>query len=178
VALHPYYADSKEPFAVWVTNIATGRWGWTQPIAVPERCRVELYWQLMPGETQPQVQDEFAAWWNEITAARSDLFATPPAIEVPIRWLPGCAIPPDHPLVTEFAASAASLDLSLPVRGMDAPSDMYVFQNLFDTPALMFGPSGSGAHQADEYVDIASLLDATRALARFVCRWCGIAHTT
>ena len=61
---------------------------------------------------------------------------------------------------------------------MDAPSDMYVFPNLFDTPALMFGPSGSGAHQADEYVDIASLLDSTRALARFVCRWCGIAHTT
>jgi acetylornithine deacetylase len=57
---------------------------------------------------------------------------------------------------------------------MDAPSDMYIFQNCFHTPALMWGPSGDNAHMADEFVDLDSLFAATRVLLRFVSNWCGL----
>jgi acetylornithine deacetylase len=174
VAVHPYYAESPEPFAVWVTNIATGRWGWTQPITVPERCRIEIYWQAMPDETREEVENEFFEWWNHTLSQRPDLFSRRPTVELPMRWLPGCAIPPDSPLVREFAQTAASLGMKARVEGLDAPSDMYVFQRCFDIPALMWGPAGGNAHQADEFVEIDSLLEATRVLLRFVCRWCGI----
>jgi len=60
------------------------------------------------------------------------------------------------------------------VEGLDAPSDMYIFQKCFNTPAMMWGAKGGRAHQADEYVDLDSLKKATRALAHFVCRWCGV----
>lgn len=174
VAVHPYYTNSTEPFAVWVTNIATGKWGWAQPITVPEVCKVELYWQTMPDETREEVEGEFFGWWNEIIAARPDLFTAKPVIELPMRFLPGCATPPDSALVTEFAATAGSLNMTTPVEGLDAPSDMYVFPKCFNTPAILWGPSGCGAHQADEYVDLDSLAAATRVLVHFICRWCGV----
>jgi acetylornithine deacetylase len=177
VGVHPYYTNSAEPFAVWVTNIATGKWGWTQPITVPEVCKVELYWQAMPDETCEEVEGEFLDWWREMTEARPDLFGAKPVIEWPMRFLPGCATPPDAPLVTEFAAVAANLNMTATIEGLDAPSDMYVFPRCFDTPAIMWGPSGSGAHQANEYVEVDSLVAATRALAHFVCGWCGVAKS-
>ncbi|MCC6265646.1 MAG: M20/M25/M40 family metallo-hydrolase [Bryobacterales bacterium] len=174
VAIDPYFANSTEPFAVWVTNIATGKWGWVQPLTVPERCQVEIYWQAMPQETQEEVEREFHAWWRETIAARPELFPVPPAVCFPMRWLPGCSIPASSPLVVEFSAVAEACDVRARVEGLDAPSDMYIFQNCFDIPAIMWGPEGGGAHQADEFVDLASLVKSTRVLAQFVCRWCGV----
>jgi acetylornithine deacetylase len=174
VAVDPYFQNCSEPFAVWVTNIATGRWGWTQPITVPERCWIELYWQTMPAETHEEVIAEFYSWWNETLSRRPDLFGVPPEVVFPMRWLPGCSIPPSAPLVTEFEAAASTLGLTPRVEGLDAPSDMYIFQKCFNTPALMWGPDGANAHQADEFVNLDSLFQATRVLAQFVSRWCGL----
>lgn len=174
VAIEPYFANSADPFAVWVTNIATGKWGWVQPQTVPERCQVEIYWQSMPHETQAEVEREFHEWWRETISARPELFPVPPSVHFPMRWLPGCSIPPSSPLVVEFSAVAEACGAQTRVEGLDAPSDMYIFQNCFHIPALMWGPDGGGAHQADEYVDIASLVKATRVLAQFVCQWCGV----
>lgn len=173
VRIDAYYSNSKEPFAVWVTNIATGRWGWTQLISIPELCRVEIYCQSMPDETRDEVEGEFTEWWNEMVDARPDLFRKRPTIELPMRWLPGCSIPPNSPLLTEFAQTSASLGVDAKVEGMDAPSDMYIFEHCFHTPATMWGPSGGNAHQADEFVEIDSLFQAMRVLGHFVTRWCG-----
>ena len=174
VVVHPYYEGFAEPCAVWVTNISTGRWGWTQPITIPERCNVELYWQAMPDETGEQVMADFYEWWNAIIDARPDLFVIRPDVVLPMRWLPGCAIPADQPLVTEFAATAAGFGIPSKVVGLDAPSDMFMFQRCFHTPAIMWGPHGSNAHQPDEYVELDSLYKATQVLLRFVSRWCGV----
>ncbi len=174
VQVHPYYEDFPEPCAVWVTNISTGRWGWTQPITIPERCLVELYWQAMPGETGEQVIGEFNEWWNAIIDARPDLFGIRPKVILPMRWLPGCAIPADSPLVSEFAATAHSFGIPSKIQGLDAPSDMFMFQRCFNTPAIMWGPHGANAHQPDEYVELDSLFQATQVLLRFVSRWCGV----
>ena len=173
-AVHPYFRNSQEPFAVWVTNVSTGRWGWTQPLTIPERCRLEIYWQTMPDETREDIEAEFLAWWNEILDQRPDLFPQKPVIDLPMRWLPGCSIPPESEVVAEFSRTAKALGLDAPVEGLDCPSDMYIFQRIFGIPALMWGPSGGNAHQADEYVDIASLYRAFQALAHFVADWCGV----
>lgn len=172
--IHPYYRDFPEPCAVWVTNVSTGRWGWSQPITIPELCKLELYWQSMPGETGEEVMGEFYQWWNAITGARPDLFGVPPQVILPMRWLPGCATPADSVLVTGFSAVAASFHLPAKVQGLDAPSDMYMFQKCFHTPAIMWGPHGANAHQPDEYVELDSLFQATQVLLRFVSRWCGV----
>jgi len=174
VAVDPYFKTCRDPFAVWASNIATGRWGWTQPLTLPAQCRLELYWQTMPEETAEEVRIEFFDWWESILAARPELFRVKPEVTFPMRWLPGCSIPRETQLVREFAVAAESLDAGAPVEGLDAPSDMFIFQQCFRIPALMWGPAGGNAHQADEYVEIESLFTATRVLLRFVSRWCGI----
>jgi acetylornithine deacetylase len=174
VAVHPLYQTAAEPFAVWVTNIATGRWGWTQPITVPERCRVELYWQTMPDETAEQAKTQFFEWWNATLGQRPDLFRCAPKVEFPMRFLPGSAIDLNQPFIREFSAATTALGAAAVIEGLDAPSDMYIFQRCFNTPALMWGPAGVNAHLADECVDLDSLFAATRVLLRFVSRWCGL----
>ena len=90
-----------------------------------------------------------------------------------MRWIPGSSIPSDSPLVTSFADACSACGLEARVEGLDSPADMYIFQRCFGIPALMWGPFGGNAHQADEFVDLDSLFEATRALLRFVVQWCG-----
>jgi acetylornithine deacetylase len=120
------------------------------------------------------VMEQFFEWWNGVLGQRPELFSRKPEVEFPMRWLPGSSIPADEPLIQEFSRAAGLLSPQPPVEGMDAPSDMYIFQNCFHTPALMWGPSGDNAHMADEFVDLDSLFAATRVLLRFVSNWCGL----
>jgi acetylornithine deacetylase/succinyl-diaminopimelate desuccinylase-like protein len=51
---------------------------------------------------------------------------------------------------------------------------MFVFQQVFNIPAVLWGARGGNTHNAGEYVEIESVVDAAKALLWFVCRWCGV----
>jgi acetylornithine deacetylase len=173
--VHPLYAHLKDRAPVSVTAISTGPWGTTEPIAIPESCRVELYWQAAPGESQEDLEAHFFGWLEEVIAANPAVFPARPEVEFPVRWLSGSAISPTDPLVQELAASArAVMGADPPVQGLEAPCDMYVFHQGFETPAVLWGARGGNAHAADEYVEIDSLVSATGTLLDFVRRWCGV----
>jgi acetylornithine deacetylase len=40
---------------------------------------------------------------------------------------------------------------------------------------VLWGARGGNTHAADEYLEIDSVVAATKALLVFVCRWCGVA---
>ncbi len=170
------YARHADPVPVSVTKIFTSPWGTAEPITVPEECKVEFYWQLMPGEAQEAVEREFFEWIHAVTQSRPELFPQPPQVEFPYRWLPGSAISKSEPLVAELAACAeAVLGKPPDIAGIEGPCDLYVFHQAFGIPAVLWGPRGGNTHAADEYVEIDSLVDATATLLLFVCRWCGLA---
>ncbi len=176
VTVNEYYAKAVDPVPVSITKIFTSPWGTTEPITVPETCLVEMYWQLMPGETQEEVENEFLAWFNRILKAAPDLFPTPPQVVFPIRWLPGSFISNDDALIREFRDTAIRVLGKEPlVQGIEGPCDMYVFHQLFKTPAILWGARGGNTHAADEYLDIDTVVEAAQTLLAFVCRWCGIA---
>lgn len=167
--VHPLYAKHPDPVPVCVTKISTGPWGNSEPQLVPDTCQLEFFWQAMPGETRENIDAEFFAWLNGITAERQ----APPDVEFPIRWLPGSAIPTDAPLVVELQRTAGDvLRKTVPVVGMEGPADMFVFQQGFNIPAVMWGPTGGNTHVADEYVELDSVVDAAKVLLHFVCEWC------
>ncbi len=172
---HVLYASAVDPVPVSVTKIVTAPWGSSEPITTPEECRIELYWQCMPGETQRDVEAGFFAWFDEMVAEARHLFPRQPVVEFPIRFLPGSAIPADHPLVTELAACGSEvLGEAPPVAGIESPCDMFVF-HAFGIPAALWGPRGGNTHAADEYVDLDSVIAAAKTLLAFVTRWCGVA---
>jgi acetylornithine deacetylase len=172
---HPLYAHHPDPVPVSVTKIFTAPWGMREPITTPEECKVELYWQLMPGETRADVEREFFEWFEQMMGSAPHLFARRPTIEFPIRWLPGSAIDPCQPVVTELSACAARiLKEPPPVVGIEGPCDLYIFHE-FGIPAVLWGPRGGNTHAADEYVELDSVVAAAKALLLFVCQWCGVA---
>jgi acetylornithine deacetylase len=173
--VHELYADSGDPVPVSITKVITGPWGTKEPVTVPETCKVEMFWQLMPGENQDEVDREFHTWFDGVCASAPQLFPSRPEVEFPIRWLPGSSILKTEPLVRELAACAARVLGKEPlIQGIEGPCDMYVFHQGFGIPAVLWGARGGNTHGADEYVEIDSLIQAAQALLIFVCEWCGV----
>ena len=174
--VHEFYADSVDPVPVSITKLTTGPWGTGEPITIPETCQIEMYWQMMPGEKQRDIEREFHEWFEEIMKAAPELFPVKPRIEFPIRWLPGSAISRSEPLIAELAECASHVMGKEPlIQGIEAPCDMYVFHQAFGTPAVLWGPRGGNTHAADEYLEIDSVVAAAKAQLQFVCQWCGVA---
>ena len=173
--VHELYARHEDPVPVSITKIFTSPWGTREPITIPEECKVEFYWQLMPGEAQEAVEQEFHEWLDDVVQSAPSLFAERPEVTFPIRWMPGSAILKSEPLVRELAACAQEvLGAEPPIVGIEGPCDMFVFHQAFSIPAVLWGPRGGNTHAADEYVEIDSLVAATKTLMLFVCRWCGL----
>lgn len=175
VRVHELYRDHADPVPVSVTKIFTSPWGTGEPITVPEECKIEIYWQTMPGETQEEVEREFLAWMQSLVDEKDSPFHQPPSFTYPIRWLPGSAIAKSEPIVAELSDCARqALGEAPPVAGIEGPCDMYIFHQVTNTPAVLWGGRGGNTHGADEYVEIDSLVKAAQALLLFVCRWCGV----
>jgi len=172
--VHELYAKNTDPVPVSVTKIFTSPWGTGEPITVPEECKVEFFWQTMPGEQQAAVEREFQGWLDGVVQSAPSLFPERPRVTFPIRWLPGSAILKSEPLVRELAECAKAVLSTEPViAGIEGPCDLFVFQQVFSIPAVLWGPRGGNTHAADEYVEIDSLIAAAKTLLLFVCRWCG-----
>jgi acetylornithine deacetylase len=67
----------------------------------------------------------------------------------------------------------AVLRREVPVTAAEYPCDAFICQRLFDIPTLLFGPCGAGAHNADEYVTTASVLQTAESLLAAALEWCG-----
>jgi acetylornithine deacetylase len=172
---HALYQGFSDPAPVWVTKIYSGGWGTKEPITLPTRCKIELYWQAMPGEELDEIDREFFSWFDQAIQARPDLFAIKPEFNYPIVWLPGSAIDERDDLVRTLSDTFRQVTGGeAQVRGMPAPCDMFVFHQHFNTPALLFGPRGGNTHAPDEWVDLDSAQTTVETLASFICRWCGV----
>lgn len=172
---HPAYRHLANPVPVSVLKIHTGPWGMGEPMATAAACKIELFWQTMPGETVESVDAQFEMWVNEVVAARPDLYPSRPKYEFPIRWLPGSTLP-DHDFsrffIQRFSDSATeAMGRSPEVAGIEGPCDMYVFHQHYGIPAILWGARGANTHLADESVEIDSVVDAAKALLLFVYRW-------
>lgn len=170
---HALYTHLENPVPVTVARIQTAPWGTSEPPNVPAECRLQLFWQTMPGETVEEIDAQFHEWFRELLRRNPEIFRERPQLAHPIRWLPGSAIAADHPFVSDFSASVAStLGNRAAIAGIEGPCDMYAFHE-FGIPALLWGARGGNTHMPDEYVEIDSLVQSVKALLAFVCSWCG-----
>ena len=170
---HPSYAHLSNPVPVSVLKIHTGPWGHREPMATADTCRIELYWQSLPGEELQAVDAQFQNWFVRTVNARPELFPESPKIEYPIRILPPSSIAADSPLVKELASCGReALGAEPAVAGIEGPCDMFIFQQQFGIPAVLWGARGGNTHMADEYVELDSVVAAAKALLLFAYRWC------
>lgn len=170
--LHPLYAHLSDPVPVSVTKVYTGPWGTKEPMYVPSQCQIELYWQTMPGERVEDIDLQFHQFIESLAMEEPDTFKIKPQVEFPIRWLPGSTIDPAESVVRELSQCAKLILKQVAIAGIEGPCDMYVFHH-FGIPTVLWGATGGNTHEADEYVELDSVVAATKALLLFVCRWCG-----
>lgn len=174
VDVPPLYQGYPEPAPVQVTKVYAGGWGSAVPIAVPQEGRIELILQSLPGEQRAAVLDEMESWLAGVVERYPLDFAARPEIHFPRRWMVPTAMDEHHPLVTTLASCVAEVTGMQPaVLGAPYPCDLFALQEIFDMPALVFGPSGGNAHAPDEYVELESIFQFWESLLLFVMQWCG-----
>jgi acetylornithine deacetylase len=169
----------ENPVPVWVTKLTTGPWSYEEPIATPGRLLIQIYWQMMPGEKQADVDDEFHAWLDGVIASKPEWYKDSLTVETEyvVRFMPGTMIESDHPFVQAFSRSVSeSLQTPAKVIGAPFPCDLFAIQQDAGIPGLVFGAAGGNYHGADEFLDLESQWQAARALFAFVLEWCGVAE--
>jgi acetylornithine deacetylase len=134
----------------------------------PARCVVGLERRTLPGETAADIEAELAALLDRCRAAD-------PALEADARILlvrEPFEIAPDAALVATVRAAAAEAAGAPPaIAGASYWADA-AFIAAAGIPTVMFGPTGEGAHAAEEWVSIASTEAVARTLVATAARVC------
>jgi acetylornithine deacetylase len=166
-----------DPVPVWVTKVSAGGWGTNVPITVPAEVRLELFYQLVPGEEEVGAKAELFAWLEEMVADKPNDFSGRPSVIFPYRFLPASEIPADAPVIRALNHCVQQVTGSpAEVRPIPAPSDLFTVQRDFGLQGIHFGPRGRNPHAADEYVELEDLLTVTKALTLLALDWCEVAE--
>jgi len=168
------YRDFPDPAPVQILAVEANRIDPEEPFRVPLSATVRIYLQFLPHEDASQILSAVRASLAEFCAA--DPFFR----SYPVEWNPlfdppleGHELSPDHPWSRCFVDSAsASLERSVQVTAAPYPCDAFLVQREFGIPVLLFGPRGGGAHNADEYVELASVLKSAEVFLTAALEWC------
>jgi len=137
---------------------------------IPATASVFVDVRTVPGLDHQEVAGRVAALagWDGVTAEVSILVDRPP-VDVPV----------DDPVVAALAAAHRDVTGAEPVYGgVPGSTDGTVLTHWGGVPSVVYGPGGKWiAHQSDEYVEVAEIVQCTRVFAeaarRFLTRSLG-----
>ncbi len=169
------YAEFPDPVPVQVVSVEANPRDPNIPITVPTTAAVRIYIQFLPHEDVPSVIAGVRRSFENFCADNPFFQEHPPA------WRPvfepallGHELPADHDWTRCLLRSAETV-LGKPAVPVAAPypCDAFMLQREFGIPTLIFGPTGAGHHQADEYVEIESVIDSATVGLSAALEWCG-----
>jgi len=164
----PRIVGTTRPFAVNVGRFAGGDWGSSVPAVARFEVRVGFPWTWTVARAEATVRERLAE------AARGDLWlaAHPPAIRASGFRAEGYDLPADAPLAQLLGAAHRAAHGSDPgTVVMGTTTDARTYINRYATPAICYGPRTTQMHGIDEGVELASIVDGARTLARFIAAW-------
>jgi acetylornithine deacetylase len=166
---HPLYNDPNGIAPISVGTVRGGNWHST----VAEEVVAEGRLGVFPGESNAQARAMLEATVHAAAHADPWLSQHPPKIE----WIEGQfeagETPADHPFIQLLAeAHEQVLGARPPLKGVPYGSDMRFFTNHAKIPATHYGPGDvSHAHAANEFVDLAEVVTATKVIALMLANW-------
>ena len=164
----------KSPERVAPINIGTikgGEWHST----VPDSVIVEGRLGVFPGEPVSDARTAFSNHIIKVSNSDPWLKNNPPIIE----WFEGQfesgQTDIDHPIINNLKEAYNTVNKSNPIiEGVTYGSDLRLFTNHADIPALLFGPGDVRlAHSANEYVEIEEVLTCIKIISNLIINWCG-----
>jgi acetylornithine deacetylase len=164
----PALNGARHPYNVNVGTLRAGDWGSSVPALARMTVRVGHPTAWSADEAEQRVRAAIDA-----ASARDPwLREHPPAIRPSGFRAEGYALDPGHALARRVSAAHAEAH-GAPAEAVGAPSttDARLYLNHFDTPALCYGPRVQRIHGIDECVELDSIVDGARTLARFITGW-------
>jgi len=159
----PALASNQKPYSINLGKVEAGDW----VSSVPARAIFGVRVGFPRGWTAEQAE----------AAVRSVIadFAARAGLRIPPRVGPtgfrarGYLLDSDSRLARDFAAAHRREHGTEPlVTMLPSTTDARVYLNDFNIPALCFGATAHGIHGIDESVELRSIVDAARTLARFL----------
>jgi acetylornithine deacetylase len=151
------------PYSLKLGKIEAGDW----ISSVPARAM----FGLRVGFPRSWTADKAEASIREVVAD----FASSAGLQIPPRVTPtgfrarGYLLDKEHRLARDFATAHRQAHGSAPPMYMlPSTTDARTYLNDFNIPALCFGAIAHNIHGADESVELQSIVDAARTLARFL----------
>jgi acetylornithine deacetylase len=153
------------PPSVHSSIIAGGR----ELSTYPDHCKLQLERRLIPGETREDVDAEL----NELLGSIGDI---DPKFDgnYEITFFRGpMEISPDEEICRVLSECSEHVKGEKPhfIGGSGWMDTQIIWGR--GTPAVAFGPTGSGAHAAVEYVEIDSVIDVARIFEMVIHNFCG-----
>ncbi|HEY0328053.1 MAG TPA: ArgE/DapE family deacylase [Rhodopseudomonas sp.] len=170
-ASDPHFGKLPHPINFNPGIIKGGDWA----SSVPAWCDVDCRIAIMPGWSVAEHQAEIVAC--VAAAARDHRFLSnnPPVVE----WTG--FLSEGYELKNSAAPEAAFGKAYDAVYGGTAPdlaftalTDTRFYGLNYNIPSLCFGASGGAMHGFNEFVDLDSLRQSTKATALFIAEWCGV----
>ena len=158
---HPLLGKLKLPYPLSIGRIQAGNWS----SSVPEELLCEGRIGIAIGESAQEVRELFENTLRGLAATDPWLKDHP----LEVGWTGGQfesgEIPQDHPLVSLCGQCMYDLSGRQPaIEGAPYGSDLRLLVNMGSVPSLLFGPGDVRvAHMPDERVQIAEIIQATRA---------------
>ena len=156
------------PYTLNLGTFRAGNW----PSSVPSVARLGVRFgfprQWTAARAEARLREVVAS------AARSDpwLAEHPPEMRCTGFRAEGYALPADHPLAVAVADAHEQVNGSRPrAVVLGSTSDARYYCNQFAVPALCYGPRARNIHGVDEAVELASIVDGARVLARLLAAW-------
>lgn len=159
-------ADVMSPYNLNLGEVRAGDWPSSVPAEALFRLRVGYprAWSAVQAEAEVRAAVEAAV-------AAENVFAGLPVPRVSLSGLraEGYLLGATDPLVEAVAAAHEDAHGERPrVFSMGSTTDARTYVNSFGVPALCYGAIAHDIHGIDESVELASIVDGARTLARFL----------
>lgn len=168
---HPIYRDHPHPIRVNLGKLSGGDW----VSSVPATARMEVRLGVLEGEDLAEIRQEILSRVAEACAADPYLKDHPPKATFHGFMAEGYVLQPGSEIEAAMGRAHAAV-FAEPITSTisSAVTDARYFGLYQNTPTIVYGATCGLPHGIDEYVDLESLRQVTRAYALFIADWCGL----
>ena len=165
-----YYKLSDRVAPINIGTIKGGEWHST----VPESVMVEGRFGVFPGESALDAKNAFENHLKKVANSDVWLKENPPILE----WFEGQfesgQTNVNHSIIGALKHAYKNVkNNSAILEGVTYGSDLRLFTNHADIPAVLFGPGDVRlAHSANEYIEIEEVLTCVKIITNLIIKWC------
>jgi len=167
---HPAYLEKEHPINMNVGIIKGGDW----PSTVPGECSFDCRLSFEPGVRYMDIRQRVEDCVKKAAEKDPWLCQFPPKIEYYGFQAEGSEVDVNSEFVQSLTSAHRKVtDKQLTYVVDTGLTDMRYFNLYSDTPAVSYGPIGANEHNADEYVELDSIVTGAKTVALLILDWCG-----